>query len=74
MRRSSIESAGKATSTVSSRPGKWSYAFNPGSKVVRVFFDDAEVQHYRRDQDVILIKDRVLEIPMPPERGIGAGR
>ena len=47
---------------------------DPGSSLVRVFFEDAEVQHYRRDQDVILIKDRVLEIPVPPERGVGAGR
>jgi beta-lactamase regulating signal transducer with metallopeptidase domain len=45
-----------------------------GAKVVRVFLEDTEVQHYRRDPDVILIQDRVLEIPVPPERGTGAGK
>jgi lipopolysaccharide export system permease protein len=37
------------------------------AKVVRVFFDDAEVQHYRNDADIVLINNRILEIPIPPE-------
>ncbi len=36
-------------------------------KLVRVYFDDAEVQHYRRDADVVLISDRILEIPIPQD-------
>jgi lipopolysaccharide export system permease protein len=36
-------------------------------KVVKVYFDQAEIQHYRRDADVVLINDRVLEIPIPPD-------
>jgi lipopolysaccharide export system permease protein len=37
------------------------------NKVVRVYFDDAEVQHYRRDADVVLINDRMLVIPIPQD-------
>jgi lipopolysaccharide export system permease protein len=37
------------------------------AKLVRVYFDDAEIQHYRHDADVMLINDRILEIPIPPE-------
>jgi hypothetical protein len=35
------------------------------ARVVRVHFEDAEVQQYRRDPNLVLIKDRVLEIPLP---------
>jgi lipopolysaccharide export system permease protein len=41
--------------------------FDLADKVVRVYFDDAESQHYRRGDDVALINDRVLEIPIPPD-------
>jgi lipopolysaccharide export system permease protein len=37
------------------------------AKLVRVTFDDAEVQHYRNDADIVLINDRTLEIPIPPD-------
>ncbi len=37
------------------------------AKLVRVYFDDAEVQHYRNDADVALIHDRILEIPIPAD-------
>ena len=37
------------------------------AKLVRVYFDDAEVQHYRNDADVALIHDRMLEIPIPAD-------
>ncbi len=37
------------------------------AKLVRVHFDDAEIQHYRHDADVVLINDRILEIPIPPD-------
>ena len=38
---------------------------NPGAKVLRVQLDDAEIQHYRRDSDIVLINNRTLEIPLP---------
>ena len=47
---------------------------DPGVKALRVSFDDAEIQHYRRDPDVILINDRILEIPLPPDLGIDVGK
>jgi lipopolysaccharide export system permease protein len=37
------------------------------AKLVRVYFNDAEVQHYRHGADVALINDRILEIPIPPD-------
>src|SRR5262249_52537298 len=37
------------------------------AKLVRVYFDDAEVQHYRNDADIALIHDRILEIPIPAD-------
>ena len=39
--------------------------FDLDAKVVRVFLEDAEVQHFSRNADVVLIKDRILEIPIP---------
>ncbi len=36
-------------------------------KLVRITFDDAEIQHYRRDADVMLINDNTLEIPIPKD-------
>ena len=41
--------------------------FDLHAKLVRVYFDDAEIQHYRHDADVFLIDDRILEIPIPPD-------
>ena len=41
--------------------------FDLSAKLVRVYFDDAEIQHYRHDADVVLINDRILEIPIPPD-------
>jgi lipopolysaccharide export system permease protein len=37
------------------------------AKLVRVYFDDAEVLQYRRGSDIALINDRTLEIPIPPD-------
>ena len=41
--------------------------FDLNAKLVRVYFDDAEIQHYRHDADVVLINDHILEIPIPPD-------
>jgi lipopolysaccharide export system permease protein len=37
------------------------------AKVAKVYFVDAEIQHYRRDADVMLIDDKVLIMKLPPE-------
>ncbi len=47
---------------------------DPGSNAARVTFDRSVVQHFRRDDDIILIDDHVLVIPLPVERGIDAGK
>lgn len=41
------------------------------AKLVRVKFDDAEVQHYGNDADIALINNRILEIPIPPDSHFG---
>jgi lipopolysaccharide export system permease protein len=41
--------------------------FDLPAKMVRVYFEQAEVQRYRRDADVFLINHRPLEIPIPPD-------
>ncbi len=41
--------------------------FDLPAKLVRVYFDEAEIQHYRHDADVFLIDNRILEIPIPPD-------
>ena len=41
--------------------------FDPVAKMVRVRLDQAEMQNYSKDDDVMLIDDKILEIPMPPE-------
>jgi lipopolysaccharide export system permease protein len=41
--------------------------FDLKAKVVRIDFDDAEIQHARHDADVVLIDNRILEIPIPPD-------
>ena len=46
--------------------------FDLPAKVVRVYFDQAEIQHYRHDADVVLINDRILEIPIPPDSKFNA--
>src|SRR5262249_15439120 len=37
------------------------------AKLVRIYFDDAEVLQYRNNADIALIHDRPLEIPIPPD-------
>jgi WD40 repeat protein len=39
--------------------------FDLDAKIVRVFLEDSEVQNFARDTDIVLIKNRVLEIPIP---------
>jgi len=41
--------------------------FDLKAKVVRVYLKQAEVQHFARDADVLLIDNRILEIPIPPD-------
>jgi lipopolysaccharide export system permease protein len=45
--------------------------FDLQTKVVRVFLEHAEVQHFARDADVMLINNRILEIPIPPNSQLG---
>ena len=35
--------------------------------MVRVYLDEAEVQNYGKEEDVMLINKNILEIPIPPE-------
>jgi lipopolysaccharide export system permease protein len=41
--------------------------FDLAAKMVRVYLEDAEVQHYGHDADIVLINNRLLEIPIPPD-------
>jgi RNA polymerase sigma factor (sigma-70 family) len=41
--------------------------FDLQAKIVRAFLEDAEVQRLARDADVVLIKNDILEIPIPRE-------
>ncbi len=41
--------------------------FDLDAKVVRIYFDEAEVQLSRHDADVVLIDNRILVIPIPPD-------
>jgi lipopolysaccharide export system permease protein len=41
--------------------------FDLKAKVVRVFLEHSEVQHFARDADVVLINNDTLEIPIPPD-------
>ncbi len=43
------------------------FRFDLGAKVVRVDLDEAEIQPFVRDPDVILINNRLLEFPIPPD-------
>jgi lipopolysaccharide export system permease protein len=45
--------------------------FDIPGKMVRVYLEDAELQRYSRDADVVLINDQVLEIPIPPDSKFG---
>jgi len=45
--------------------------FDLKTKVVRIFLEKSEVQHFDRDADVILINNDILEIPIPPDSQIG---
>jgi lipopolysaccharide export system permease protein len=36
-------------------------------KIVRIYFDDAEIQHSGHDSDVVLINDRIVEMPIPSD-------
>jgi RNA polymerase sigma factor (sigma-70 family) len=40
--------------------------FDMGAKVVRIFLEHVEVQHFRRDADVVLINNDTLVMPIPP--------
>jgi hypothetical protein len=44
------------------------------ANLLRVHFEDAEIQYYGRDAGIILINDRILEIPLPPDIGIDVGK
>jgi len=39
--------------------------FDLEAKVIRVFLEQAEVQHFRRDTDIVVINNDILEIPIP---------
>jgi lipopolysaccharide export system permease protein len=41
--------------------------FDPAAKLVRVHLDQAEMQNYGKDDEVMLIDNNTLEIPMPSE-------
>src|SRR5262245_19152973 len=41
--------------------------FDLPAKLVRVYFEQAVVQRYHRDADVLLINNRPLEIPLPQD-------
>ena len=41
--------------------------FDVDAKVVRVFLEDSEIQHFARDADVVLINNDTLEMPIPPD-------
>jgi len=41
--------------------------FDLKAKVVRVFLEDSQEQHLVRDADVMLINNKILEIPIPPD-------
>ena len=45
--------------------------FDLKTKVVRIFLEKSEIQHFDRDADVILINNDILEIPIPPDSQIG---
>ena len=36
-------------------------------KIVRILLAHAEIQHFGRDADVVLIENDTLEIPIPPD-------
>ena len=41
--------------------------FDLKEKLVRVYLEDSEIQHFVRDADVVLINNKILEIPIPPD-------
>jgi lipopolysaccharide export system permease protein len=41
--------------------------FDLPTKVVRVFLEHSEIQHFARDADVVLINNDTLVIPIPPD-------
>ena len=41
--------------------------FDLDAKLVRVFLEHSEIQHFDRDADVFLINNDTLEIPIPPD-------
>jgi lipopolysaccharide export system permease protein len=41
--------------------------FDLGKRIVRVHLDQAELQNYGKEDDVMLINKNILEIPIPPE-------
>jgi len=41
--------------------------FDLNAKLVHVFLEHSEVQHFVRDADVVLINNKILEIPIPPD-------
>ncbi len=45
--------------------------FDLKAKVVRVFLEHSEIQHFARDADVVLINGDTLEIPIPADTKFG---
>jgi lipopolysaccharide export system permease protein len=45
--------------------------FDLDAKVVRIFLEHSEVQHFARDADVALITNDTLVIPIPPDSKMG---
>jgi lipopolysaccharide export system permease protein len=45
--------------------------FDLPARAVRVYFENAEVQRYSHDADVMLINNQILEIPIPPDSKFG---
>ena len=45
--------------------------FDLDAKVVRIFLEHSEVQHFARDADVVLITNDTLVIPIPPDSKMG---
>jgi lipopolysaccharide export system permease protein len=45
--------------------------FDLESKLVRIYLEHSEVQHFTQDADVVLINNKILEIPIPADSKMG---
>jgi len=45
---------------------------DPEAKLIRVFLEESKVQHLVRDNDIILINNQILEIPIPADNQLMA--